>query len=386
MSSLLSKVAQLRTRIVDRSYGWTGIEIGRHAIQLAQIEKVRGNFRLSAIWTVEHACKSSPDVSESDDIPPGNFAWETPETFSKHGIDALTLEQLDNLNALFRGRKCSATLNDGLIEYRELELPEASPSESQSMVHSEIAIETACEFDEIVTACWNLPKGNARSSSVSMGAVSLRKSTAMRLANQLLSVGFECQTLDALPCAMARSLSIMNREPSSVSMAIDLGYEQSTLIVMAGEQLVLTRCLRNQGLLQLLHQIAATYDVSLSDANVLLIQSESKLSSDSLGSNNSLSALHQQINRMLQSLRHEIERTLRYLDRSLGITRPAQLVLMGHGSAIPNIARLMEGKLGIATIPWTMEYRNGEDDSTHLAPFAVAAGLSLLAWEDAQCM
>jgi Tfp pilus assembly PilM family ATPase len=386
MSSLLSKVAQLRSKILDRSYGWTGIEVGRHAIQLAQIEKIQGRFRLSAIWTVEHACSKSDEVSESNNVARGTFAWEQPETLLTNGISELTREQLANLNALFRGRKCSATLNDGLIEYRELELPEASPSESQSMVHSEIAIETSCEFDDILTACWSLPRGNARSSSMSMGAVSIRKSTATQLANQLLSVGFECQTLDALPCAMARALSLMNNEPSAVTMAVDLGYEQATLIVTAGQQLVLTRCLRNQGLVQLLHHISATYDVSLSDAHVLLFQSESRIGGSPTGSNNSLNALHQQINRMLQSLRHEVERTLRFLGRSMGIAPPTQLVVMGAGSAIPNVAKLIEGRLGIPTSPWTMEYGDGENNGVQLSPYAVAAGLSMLAWEDSQCM
>lgn len=377
MSPILHKLNLFNSRLFGRSAGWTGVEIGRHEINLAQLCKIDGSIRLAAVWSVQHVDSSlsavdvSPDASEP-------FPWIDKQQFSDAGLGE-SCQQLENLTALFQGTNTAATLTDGLIEYREMELPIADFNESLPMVHSEIALDMECEPDDIVTACWELPKGRSRSSLTSLAAVSIQRKTATSIANQLLSVGFECKTLDAFPCAMARATSFMVQDPSEITLALDLGYEQATLAIVSNGRLLLTRGLRHQGLRNLLQEIADAFDISLADARVLLFQSCAfQEGTSSPGSSN---PLHQHIQAFLQSITAEINRTLRFVERSLAVSTPNQAIVMGPGSQIPKIASLIGNRLGLQARLWTIAGTESTAAIKNTASYAVAAGLSALAWE-----
>ena len=103
MRLLTSKLDHISHRGLRRSYGWTGIEIGCHAINMAQVRKVDDRWQLAAVWSVEHptpyAMESNRNTSTSDEV----FGWLAADEISEHGL-APTLELLENLNSLFHGR------------------------------------------------------------------------------------------------------------------------------------------------------------------------------------------------------------------------------------------------------------------------------------------
>jgi len=289
------------------------------------------------------------------------------------------------LNSQFYGKNCAATLNDGLIAYRELEIPTSDESDSHSMVRSEVATETECELEEILTDCWALPQNRPRATTTSFGVVSLKRSTAMMLASDLLQAGFECQVLDAMPCAMARATS-MALENSSTNaqvptLAIDLGYQHATITLVDDGTPILTRTLRNSGLVQLLEQIASTFEVSLSDAQTLLFQSPSSRSVSPDKTDDFTNPLQQKRNAYLMSLASEIEKTILYANRTYRTVAPTQILLMGGGVRIPNVQQSIEDRVDLPTHFWSIDTSKNLFGMKHPGIYAVASGLSALAWE-----
>ncbi len=380
MSSLFFHLDRISHRLFQHSYGWTGVEIGCHCINMAQVRKIDNRWQLAAVWSVEHpttfAIASDPDSSQCDE----NFGWLASDEIIEHGL-APTLEHLENLNALFHGRNCAATLTDGMIEYRELDLPACDPSESQAMVRSEIALELDCELEDLLTDCWVLPQNRPRSNASSFGAVSLKRSTAMLLASDLLKAGFDCQTLDAMPCAMARATSMAVEGKEIATLAIDLGYHQSTVTLVQDGQPILSRGLRDLGLFHLLELISISFEISLSDAQTLLFQSPSNPEGDLNAINDFSNPLQQKLSGYLQTLAHEIEKTLEFADRAYRAITPSQIMLMGAGVRIPAMDQAIEYRVGLPTQTWAIDVSENLFGNQHVGVFAIAAGLSSLAWE-----
>ena len=380
MRLLTSKLDHISHRGLGRSYGWTGIEIGCHAINMAQVRKVDDHWQLAAVWSVEHptpyAMESNRNTSTSDEV----FGWLAADEISEHGL-APTLELLENLNSLFHGRNCAATLTDGMIAYRELELPISDAIESNSMVSSEIAIESECDLEELSTGCWELPPNRPRAETSSFGAVSLKKSTALLVASDLLNAGFECQTLDAVPCAMARATSMVVADSSHSTLSVDLGYHQATVtLVMAGKPLM-SRALRSFGLIPLLEQISRSFEIGMSDSQTLLFQSSSTRNGHLEVQDEFANPLQQTLSGFLQLLSNEIEKTVHYANRAYRSMTPCQLLLMGAGVRIPNVDQAIEGRVGLPTHTWAIDLSENLFGNQHVATYAVASGLSMLAWE-----
>ena len=380
MSSLFSHLDRISHRLFQHSYGWTGVEIGCHCINMAQIRKIDNRWQLAAVWSVEHptafAMASIPNVSSCDET----FGWLTSDKIFEHGL-APTLEHLENLNALFHGRNCAATLTDGMIAYRELDLPACDPSDSQAMVRSEIALELDCELEDLLTDCWELPQNRPRLNASSFGAVSLRRSTAMQLAGDLLRAGFDCQTLDAMPCAMARATSMVVEDIGVATLAIDLGYHQATLTLVQDGQPIMSRGLRELGLFHLLELIAISFEISLADAQTLLLQSPSNQEGDFNAMNDFSNPLQQRLGGYLQTMAHEVDKTIQFSSRTYRTMIPSQILLMGAGVKIPALDHAIEYRVGLPTRTWAIDVSENLFGNQHVGAFAIAAGLSSLAWE-----
>lgn len=384
MRTLLNTVDRIRERFLTRSYGWTGVEIGCHSLNMAQVRKVQDRWQLAAVWSAEHPVPYSAHANSNCTVAEETFGWLSSQDILDCGL-SYTVSLLDKLDSLFVGNACAATLNDGLISYRELELPTSDDSDSQSMVRSEVATEIECDLEDVLTDCWALPQNRTRSTTTSFGVVSLKRSSAMLLASDLLHAGFECQVLDAMPCAMARATSMAletsNDSIQSSTLAIDLGYQHATITLVVNGNPVLTRILRHSGLVQLLDQIASTFEISLADAQTLLFQSSTIRALGSDRSDEFSDPLQQKRNAYLMSLTSEIEKTVVYISRTYRDFIPAKILLMGAGVRVPNIKQAIEHRTEMSTDFWSIDTSSNLFGMKHSGAYAIASGLSALAWE-----
>jgi Tfp pilus assembly PilM family ATPase len=381
MSTFLSAIEPVKQRFFKRSYGWTGIEIGCHAIRMAQVRKFDDRWQLATVWSVEHATpyvRSSEALSNAYDE---TFGWTPPSDIREKGLGS-TLDLLENLDSLFVGGKCAASLSDGMIDYRELELPICAPKEVRSLLQSEITLETDCDFDDVTMDYWELPSNRPRSTTNSFGTASLNRNTAILLANDLLSAGFECRILDAIPCAMARATAMVGNDLNAATLGIELGYQQTTITLIHDGQPVLSRATRSVGLLPFLEQIAQSFEISIADAQTLLFQMPFGNTHVPISVDDFANPLQQKLSGFLQALAHEIDRTLQYVQRTHRTMAPTQVVLMGEGTRIPGIARTIENHIGLLTNTWSLDISENLFGNQQIATYAIASGLSSLAWED----
>jgi Tfp pilus assembly PilM family ATPase len=249
------------------------------------------------------------------------------------------------------------------------------------VVSSEVAFEAECDPNELVTDCWRLPKSRSRNESSTYAAVSLKCADAERISTDLLRIGFDCHVIDAVPCAIARATHMMIQDHESITLAIDLGYGQSTITIVQDNEPVLTRSLRSCSLISLLEGIARIFEVSLSDAQTLLFQSSSNDSFDDSGKEGFSNPLRQRIDAFLISLSYEVNKTLEYSKRLFHSASPERILLMGAGVKLPRIAQVLEQKTSLPTQFWCIETSLGQLENRPLGSFAIAAGLSCLAWD-----
>jgi Tfp pilus assembly PilM family ATPase len=268
-----------------------------------------------------------------------------------------------------------------MIAYRELELPSDVPSEANAMARSEIAIETDLDVEELVTDCWELPQCDPRASTFSFGAVSIKKSEASHVASSLLRAGFECQTMDALPCAIARSTAMVIIDSDISTLSVDLGYQQTTLTLVKAGRPIMSRELRGLGLIALLDQIAVSFELSRSDAQTLLFQPAGNTISSDSNTFAFSNPIHQHLSSFFQVLSAEIDKTIQYTNRAYRSAIPGHLLLMGAGSCIANLDRSLADRTGLPASLWRIDLSDGLFAHHHSSVYAVAAGLSTLAWE-----
>jgi Tfp pilus assembly PilM family ATPase len=379
MKRTLSTRNRLHTRLFGRSDGWIGIEIGCHCIHFAQVRKRENHWQLSAIWSLEHPASELRESDNSKRRMDEVFGWLSREDMFLNGLTR-TLET-ENLSSLFRGSHCATTLTDGLIAYRELELPSSIPSEANAMARSEIAIETDLDIEELVTDCWELPPCDPRAGTFSYGAVSIKRTEAANIASSMLRAGFECQTMDALPCAMARSTAMVVADTDTATLAVDLGYQQATLTLVKAGRPVLSRELRGLGLVSLLDQIADAFELSRSDAQTLLFQPSGKAANDDPNKLAFSNPIHQYLSSFFQVLAAEIDKTIQFATRAYRFAVPSQLLMMGAGSRICNLGRSIEDRTGLSARLWSIDQSDSLFADKPSSIYAIAAGLSTLAWE-----
>jgi Tfp pilus assembly PilM family ATPase len=377
MATLFPTLNQLRQRLFGQSFGWTGVEVGCHTINMAQVRKIEERWVLAAVWSVKHPIAKPNESATTSSSKEEKFGWLSNEAIFEHGL-APTLKSLENLNSLFQGPYCAATLTDRMIDYRELDLPIVEPTESKEMVRSEIALEVECELEELSVDCWDLAQSPPRAGTSCFGAVSIKRSAALMIASDLLRAGFECQTLDAVPCAMARSTSMVVSDESTSTLAIDIGYGQATITLVKAGIPVLSRGVRNLGLVTLLDQIASSFDLSWADAQTLLFQSPNNTKANTT---RFTSPLQQQILSFQYAIANEIDKTAQYVSRSHRSEAPDQVLLMGAGARIPFLNQAIEERAGLPTQSWAIDLSVNLFGSQPIANYAIAAGLSALAWE-----
>ena len=91
--------------------------------------------------------------------------------------------------------------------------------------------------------------------------------------------------------------------------------------------------------------------------------------------------LQQKLGGYFQSLSKEIERTVQFADRTYRTMTPSQIMLMGAGVRIPTMDQTVEYRVGIPTHTWALDVAENLFGNQHLGVYAIAAGLSCLAWE-----
>ena len=345
--------------------GWIGIDIGTHAIKIAQIERTADKYRITAQWILSG--QGNTDLNGEQGL----------EKELCHRLSAIK-----KLRRLFTGRSCASVLPMSLVDVRSFEIPNGDANEQYQMIAEELAADLEQERSEFTFGYWKTtdqPGQNGNLDQISVIAVPRKIATAV--ASGLLKVGMECQMLNGMPCAIARAVEMAgNIDPELATLAVDVGYSSPTLVLVHQGRPVFSRVLRGGSLQSLMQPLQQELLLSAEECQQLLFRFGIPIPGQA--TNVAAQKTLQLIASPLQELVSEIELTMHYIQQQFPALKPSEMQLLGGGAQIKNLSEYLQHKLQVPTKFWSLE-ENPSDSST--AMYGVAAALSSLAWENETC-
>ncbi len=364
MTTIARVLKTLPTSLLSsrRSAGWIGVDIGTRTVKLAQVERRGGGWRLSGLWTIEHA----------SDLPLVRSALGEGE-LSKH------TQELRKIRRLFRGRSTAATLPTSHVDFRALDIPSGPWQETKAILDQELAADPPGENGDYEFDAW---QATSFGSTTKVLAVAAERCNTVRVASDLLSAGFECSVIDAVPCALARAVTLCDPAAQQETVAaLDFGHSTALLVVVHQGRPVFCRLLRGCGLQSLMQPLIDKLGITDEECRHLLLRFG--IPAETAGSPAARST-YQVMSHGLNHLAEELRRTLSYASQQLRL-RPNRIWMFGGGATIRNSAEFVSQQTQIASLPWRLSKGDGPGNLTEPL-FGAAAGLSLLAWEDSKCM
>jgi len=212
-------------------------------------------------------------------------------------------------------------------------------------------------------------------------AVGTTEAVSLRAARDLLSAGFAPQCCDVAPWALARSVLLAQPGLDDAYAVLELGTAYAQLAICRRGRPVYLRTLRQFGFAHFLEPLMSCWQINAAQAAAALLRAG--LPADKAEENSSLARLTGQLlNRVLHELCEELARTWNYLTRQYPSLMPKTLWLCGAGGGIPRLDQYLTGKLSVPAVTWKLRSSTVNGAPGGDAPFAAAAELSALAWEE----
>jgi Tfp pilus assembly PilM family ATPase len=293
----------------------------------------------------------------------------------------------------FRGRSVVTALNPPEVEFHVLEVPKAALQDvanAHQVIHWEIGRLTSLSTDQIETRHWLLP--SRQGTTASAIGVSVTRDTVTRLLRICSESRLACASVDTGATAIHRFGTMLRHWPQDeIWGLLDLGARQSRLVLSLGETPILIRHVGSGGQAWT-ERIAENLQISASTAEIQKKSHGIALAAHREGRRNPEAASHDEVAGLLlgalrgelNEMATEIKRSYEYVLGSYLGKRASDLVLVGAGAAMPNLAGFLGGVLGITVRPASHylsmpECRLQMDASTkeHVEDFAVAIGLAI---------
>jgi type IV pilus assembly protein PilM len=337
MTGVATAPAQLVRRFRDSSAGWLGIDIGSSTIKIAQIGRSRSGWGLR----LGHIIPS-----------PGG------RVIDRAAISGGVLDDwLDSqVCKLFRRRSSdvACVLSMAVMGMHTLEFPPGSPQETSQMISMELDAAgepTPREFDSF--ECRGLTATEAGLNPRTV--LSLPNSIGEVIADSLQRHKLQCQTIDSLPCAHARAVSLVDPHGRDAASAVlDWGAVAPTFTLIRSGSPVYCRPLRDCGLQAVLRKAAAPHGLSEGDLQELLSAHARVESSKASGISRTLSVLREISAAAARTLCEELARTLTYLRRQAASLTPDTIWLMGGGALLPDIVPQLNSLLDRPVRLWQL--------------------------------
>jgi Tfp pilus assembly PilM family ATPase len=345
-----------------RSYGLVGVDLGAHAIKLAQIERAADGLRLINARSIVRPSDSDPGAGVVE-------WWEA----------ALGQEQL---RQQFTGNRAACVASAPSAELQLLTIPDGSRGEQRAMLEGELTAQRAEPVDQYAFDFWRIPQNAAASAHENVAVATLAVTDGERIAASLASAGLVCTCIQPKPLGLARASSLAAGAASSPVAVLDWGYDQACLSIVHRHRPVFHRTLRDCGYKRILSAVVQALGISVSDAQILLSAgdlSEVGASAGALGS--ATKAIDGLVQRPIAALVSELQKTLNYISEHRRQLQAAELLLTGGGAMIRHIAGRLTERLPVQVRVWQCDSLADFGLLGDLAPvFAGAIGLSSLKW------
>ncbi len=266
----------------------------------------------------------------------------------------------------------------GLSALQTLELPPGTEAEQRQMAEADLAESPDWLEEEQVFDLWPETVLSSRENGATIvNVLSVPNRTAAALAQDLLPMGMLCDSIDGLPFATARAVSLP--EPGSgLVAALDWGASGAVFVLCQNGRPAFTRRFRECGFWRSVEQIEQQLGLPPEDS-VRLLEAVGMPARDARPASRAARVVSSAAAGSVRPLAEEIARTLRFLKTDAGI-EPERLVLMGGGACLKHINARLTELTGIPTRTWRFPGRTSSGsprDAVFAAAFAAGWGGTL---------
>lgn len=358
---LAAPIRRISNLLRNPRLGWIGMDINRNSIHLAQIHRAGSRYELGVTWT----------------------AYQGSSVGDLHDSLERMIEKAKEARSMYFHSNAAFTIGDGTIDYRELELNVTDRSVIDQAVRAELEKEPGYDIDSSIVKVWELPT-NRRSQNQkrNVSIVATDYNTSMWLGELTTRAGYCPEVFDALPCAIARSTELFFAGADQPCLVVHMGHAQTTVSLAHQGLPVLTRTLSQHGFERVLMLLGEQFAITPAEVGTLLLKIAEDGAKAWSDSKDLMEIVSEYQIRFVQPLASEIYRTLEYIRAELSEFSPTGILLCGDGSVMPDISLQFEQLLELPTEPWSIPVRKDARLGLPVSLYAVAAGLSALAWEN----
>jgi type IV pilus assembly protein PilM len=346
-----------------RKLGWLGIDIGTAYVKVAQLVRDDEGIRVHARSIVPR----SLTTVEAEDEP----VWSA--------VGEVRTAVVAGRN--FRGREAAATMPMGFCDIHQISNPVDDDDDLDSLVRTAIESITQCSADELEFDVWSVEPGIELAEAERWNVLAAARPWTDRIYRDVVESGNICHTIDGVPQALARAVSLSAHGSTTPPVAaLDWGYSQATLCVVADGVPAYVRALKDCSFDRVVAAIVEELGVNRDEAQQLIEQHGVQ----GLNSNcaDEVSALMGELMaEPLRQLESELTRTLSHVGFQRRAIAPQQLLLFGGGGTIRDVERHLSQRLRLETRAWRLG-TSDEYNSNHDCLFGAALALSALAWSD----
>lgn len=358
--------------LVKRRTGWIGVDLGTHAVKIAQVERRGGRIRLrdavavprQAPWSGDDL-QAAPPLPSADDVRGGLL-----------------------LGNNFSGRRAACLMTMQLCQTHSLNVPAGSPRERRRLIAEELDKMTDgamadCEFD-----FWDSSLAvDQTEQNTGVTALSVPRNWATRAGGDVFRAGLRCGVMDAVPFAVSRAVAMVAGRDEPVA-ALDWGYRSLTFCLVYRGSPAYVRTIRGAGLEELVEPLRDSLNISSDEAVAVLAKHGLPLV-DEIDVSEIQMAIGKIVAEKLERLVDELNRTLAFLRAQRKPLLPRRLWLFGGGATVRNVAKFLTQKIDLPVAVWDFPGAAGANrtdrgavQKTHcpLAMFGPAMALSSLAW------
>jgi Tfp pilus assembly PilM family ATPase len=286
------------------------------------------------------------------------------------------IEQITSPAKQFRTAQVNVMLSMSACDYRTLYIPQENRVTRATVQH---AIEEATEDSR--PRCMAILQGDEKrspdkshtASHSKIRCLSIPEDLSWALSDELDAIGLTPQRLDGLPWCMANALELCTAtlNERQITIGIDLGYGNPTLIAMRNGQIDYLRCLSCGGIGEIALRASQELGLSIPEAIRLLERGADPRRREMLVEVDG--ELQERFTEYTEKLASEVTTALDFIQWRNQDCSIEQLWIMGGGAQLPTIMEMLQSKIPIPTAAWHI--RVGDFELT--SEYAQAAALAL---------
>lgn len=358
---------RIKTQHRTSTTGWIGVDFGLCSTKLVQVGVQAGQLCIESSWSIKHSCP----LVESD-------------LSSLQRTLADQVATMPTLHSLFTGKRCAVSLPMAVSQMRLLDLPVVSPSEQAALVTEELLSELESDSSDLSIGYWQAAKPPGQEAGLARYAgYAVPRNLAESVGQGLLRAGWRCQTIDAVPCALARAVQMLGfRRTEDAVLAIDLSHKLPMVVLVVRGCPLFVRTLRDAGISTIIDPLCAEFHITYAECHQLLSRFGIPAPDQrpAAAAIKTMQVIHHPVNQVLS----EVKRTVDFIRQQFSAYKPTQVCLFGGGAAIKNLPERLSSIIQLPVYPWSLR-RNAERNRTEEAAYGLAAGLSALAMEAQLC-